>query len=289
MNIEKCTYHGIPDCLKLSDGGIELFVTTGFGPRIIGAGFAGGQNFMRIFDEHIADVAQNEWKIYGGHRFWTSPEAYPRTYFIDNKPVSWSVEDGVLVLDSPEEKENSVKKQIKINIKDGKVQVQHVLTNIGRWEIEVSAWALSVVAPGGTLWVPQDKYVPAGIGEGHTLLPSRSIAMWPYTDMSDARLEWGKNFVKLSETGGSGEPLKFGVFNALGYAAYELNGEFFVKHFAAYENCDYPDFGCNCEFYTQSGMLEVESLSPLVLLTPEESIIHTEEWEFFHSMPDFMK
>lgn len=289
MNLEKCTFLGIPDCLKLSDSGIELFVTTKFGPRVLGAGFAGGQNFMRVFEEQIAAVELDEWQNFGGHRFWTSPEVFPRTYSVDNKPVSWSFEDDVLLLEAPEEKENSVKKQIKISIQNGKVQLQHILTNIGRWEIEVSAWALSVMAPGGTAWVPQDKYIPAGTGEGETLLPSRTISMWPYTDMSDARLVWGKNFIQLKEAGGSGQPLKFGVFNALGYAAYELNGEFFVKRFAAYENCDYPDLGCNCEFYTQAGMLEVESLSPLVLLAPEESIIHTEEWEFFHSMPDFMK
>ena len=37
------------------------------------------------------------------------------------------------------------------------------------------------------------------------------------------------------------------------------------------------------------GMLEVESLSPLVLLAPGESIAHTEEWTFFSEKPDFLK
>lgn len=289
MNIEKCSFNGIPHCLKLSDSGIELFVTTSFGPRIIGAGFADGQNFMRVFDEQIADVEKNEWQSFGGHRFWTAPEVYPRTYFVDNFPVPWSFEDDVLVLDSPEEKENGVKKQIRISIKNGKVRIQHILTNTGRWEIEIAAWALSVMAPGGTAFIPQDEFVPAGIGEGHALLPSHPIAIWPYTDMSDARVKWGSKFVELSENGGSGKPFKIGMFNAGGYAAYELNGEYFVKRFAAYDACGYPDFGCNCEFYTEKGMLEIESLSPLVLLAPGESIDHTEEWEFFRSKPDFMQ
>ncbi len=289
MNIEKCVFNGIPECLKLSDSGIELYVTTSFGPRIIGAGFAGGQNFMRVFEEQIANVSKNEWQSFGGHRFWTAPEVYPRTYFIDNFPFHWSFLDDVLVLDSPEEKENGVKKQIRISMKEGKVCLQHILTNTGRWEIEIAAWGISVMAPGGKAFIPQQKFVPAGIGEGHALLPSHPVAIWPYTDMSDDRLNWGRRFIELSESGSCPDPLKIGMFNANGYAAYELNGEYFVKHFAAFDNCSYPDFGCNCEFYTEKGMLEIESLSPLVLLAPGESINHTEEWEFFRSKPDFMQ
>ena len=289
MNVEKCTFAGIPDCLKLSADGIELFVTTTFGPRIIGAGFAGGQNFMRVFPEDIANNTPDEFHLYGGHRFWTAPEEYPRTYYPDNKPVFYTAGDCCVTLDTEEEVENSVRKQLKISMQNGKIQISHILKNIGRWEIEVAAWGLSVMAPGGKVHVPQEKFVPAGREEGQTLLPGRSMAMWPYSDMSDERFCWGKKFITMSETGGSGEPLKFGVFNTPGYAAYELNGEFFVKHFPAYPDCVYPDFGCNCEFYTSRGMLEVESLSPLTLLAPGESLIHTEEWEFFHSMPDFMK
>lgn len=289
MTVDKCTFHGIENCLKLSDGTIELYITTDFGPRIIGAGFAGGQNFMCEFKNELASVSENKWQSYGGHRFWTAPEAFPRSYPIDNKPYAWKIEGDTVLLDIPEEKENGIKKQMTVSIADGKVTLCHTVTNTGRWEIEAAAWSLTVMAPGGKVIVPQEKYIPQGSGEGQTLLPGRAMAIWPYTDMSDERFVWGKNFIEMSEAGGSGEPLKFGLFNSLGFAAYELNGEYFVKRFAAYSACAYPDFGCNCEFFTMRGMLEVESLSPLVLLAPGESIAHTEEWTFFSEKPDFLK
>ena len=289
MKVEKCCFNGIADCLKLSDNGIELFVTTAFGPRIIGAGFAGEKNFFAVFQEDIANREAEGWKNFGGHRFWAAPEVFPRTYFEDKFPVPYEIKNDCLILDPPEEKENNVKKTLKISMENGVTSVTHVLTNTGRWEIEAAAWGISVMAPGGKVYVPQEKFIPAGREEGHTLLPGRAMAMWPYTDMSDARFNWGKEFITMSEAGGSGKPQKFGLFNSLGYASYELEGEFFVKRFAALENCTYPDFGCNCEFYTHRGMLEVESLSPLVLLAPGESIVHTETWEFFRSRPDFMK
>ena len=36
--------------------------------------------------------------------------------------------------------------------------------------------------------------------------------------------------------------------------------------------------GCNCEFYTQPGMLEVETLGPLVNLEPNAATEHIEKW-----------
>ena len=74
MTVDKCEFHGIKECVRLSDGNIELFVTTAFGPRIIGAGFCGGQNFFRIFDECFDRLDSGEWQIFGGHRLWHAPD-----------------------------------------------------------------------------------------------------------------------------------------------------------------------------------------------------------------------
>ena len=288
MITEKCDFHGIPDCIKLSDGTIDIFVTTTFGPRIIGAGFSGGRNFMCEFADQLASIGKQKWQSYGGHRFWHAPEAFPRSYFVDNTPVPYDIRNDVVFLSCPEERENGVRKELEISLADGKVRVCHRLINTGRWEIRAAVWALTVMAPGGKVIVPQEKFVPQGCGEGHALLPARAMAMWPYTDMADPRFTWGTRFIEMRESGGSGSPLKFGVFNSAGYIAYELDGEYFVKRFAAKRDCEYPDFGCNCEFFTCRGMLEAESLSPLVRLVPGGSVEHLEEWTFFRSRPDFM-
>ena len=41
----------------------------------------------------------------------------------------------------------------------------------------------------------------------------------------------------------------------------------------------YPDFGCNFETYDADWGIEVESLSPLQMIEPNQTLWHTERWE----------
>ena len=288
MITEKCTFQGIPDCIRLSDQNIEIFATTAFGPRIIGAGFVGGQNFMKVFAGQIRDYRKDEWQSYGGHRFWVAPEVYPRTYVIDNQPVACDFLENGILLTPREDAGNGIQRQLKISLADGKVNVDHILKNTGRWSIEAAAWGITVMAPGGRTIIPQEPYAPGGTAPGCKLQPVRPVSLWSYTDMSDARLHWGRRFIEVEENGGSGKPLKIGVFTSGGAAAYQLNDEYFVKYFPAQNASCYPDFGCNCEVYTEKGMCEVESLSPLQRIEPEETVVHREEWCFYRKKPDFL-
>ncbi len=43
----------------------------------------------------------------------------------------------------------------------------------------------------------------------------------------------------------------------------------------------YPDFGCNCETYTAGTFIELESLGPLEVVAPGESVQHLERWSLF--------
>jgi hypothetical protein len=47
----------------------------------------------------------------------------------------------------------------------------------------------------------------------------------------------------------------------------------------------YPDFGCNCEVYTDKHSLELETLGPLRTLEPEMAAEHTEHWWLFKDIP----
>ena len=44
--MEKVNYGGWPNCIKMTNGKMELIVTTDVGPRVIRLGFVGGQNLM---------------------------------------------------------------------------------------------------------------------------------------------------------------------------------------------------------------------------------------------------
>ncbi len=69
--------------------------------------------------------------------------------------------------------------------------------------------------------------------------------------------------------------------NKAGWAAYQLGAQVFVKYHDYREGLRYPDGGCNAEYYTQRGFLEIESLGPLELLAPGAALCHSEQWQIW--------
>ena len=287
MQVSECTFSGIPKCLRLSGDGIELIVTLSFGPRIISCRLNGGENLFRVFD-HLTDADPAVWNIYGGHRLWIAPEINARTKVPDNREVSFTVADGKVILEAPEEPENRIVKRIAVAIEEGKVKLTHTIINKDTWAKDLAVWTLSVMAPGTTAVVPQEEYLAPGEGPGRSLLPVRSVALWGYTDMNDPRFTWGTKSIQLREAPDT-KPTKFGLLNKRNFAAAFNKGGCLVKRFDHIPGGSYIDMGCNWEFYTAPGMLEVETLSPLYRVEPGESVSSSEEWELYEEIPGFVK
>jgi hypothetical protein len=152
--------------------------------------------------------------------------------------------------------------------------VLHRLTNKNLWEVELAPWALTVMAAGGRAIFPQEPYRP----HPQFLLPSRPMVLWGYTDMKDPRWTWGTKYVQLKQDRSAKTKQKIGFMNTLGWAAYYLNDELFLKRFGFDSRRTYPDFGCNNETFTDPDMLEVETLGPLTNLPPNGSVEHIEHW-----------
>ncbi len=75
------------------------------------------------------------------------------------------------------------------------------------------------------------------------------------------------------------DPQKIGIRNSPGWGAYILEGQYFLKLVKSQLNQPHPDFGCNWEIYTNSEMLELETLSPLTSLKScGGSVEHVERW-----------
>ena len=51
VTIERIAWGGWPNCYRLSNGEADLIVTSDIGPRIMRYGFAGGQNFFKVFED----------------------------------------------------------------------------------------------------------------------------------------------------------------------------------------------------------------------------------------------
>ena len=270
----KISYKGWKNCYRLSDGRTELVLTGDVGPRVIRFGLVGGKNVFAERQEDLGRLGGREWRIYGGHRLWHSPEAKPRTYIPDNSPVEVREEEGALVALQPTEAETGIGKELRVKFEGGGVTVVHRLHNRGLWPVRLAPWALSVMAPGGMGMVP----LPEEPSDPDRLLPNRVVVLWPYSRMDDPRVRWGKRYITLRQEPGNPHPFKFGV-NALdGWAAYLRDGLLFVKKFRHIYGRTYPDFGCSVEMYTNDWMLELETLGPTSELEPGEVVEHTERW-----------
>ncbi len=261
--------------VTLSNGNAELIVITGVGPRIISLSAYGGANHFCVRRDQLENPAQDAWNIFGGHRLWVSPELAGRSDEPDNVPVQVELlESGVRVSCKSDVTLTERAMTVTLDKKAARVSVVHEIKNLSMFDIELSAWALSVMDAGGLLAVEQ-------ISEDTGLLPNRSLSLWPYSAMNDSRVYWGDRFITLNQDKDAAKPFKLGMPADKGYAAYFNHGQLVVKRFEFDPEAIYPDFGCNFEAYTCDFMLESESLSPLELLAPGQSVTHVEEWEIF--------
>jgi len=277
-------YGGWPHCRRLSNGLIDLIVTADVGPRIIRFGFEGERNEFKEYADTLGKTGGEEWNIFGGHRLWCSPEERPRTYFPDNRPVEVRAgENGSAIFTPPLEAENGLQKEIEISLPENqaRVEVRHRLTNQGEREIEIAAWALSVMVPGGTAILP----LPPRASHENALLPNSMAALWAYTDMTDPRWTWGAKYILLHGDIARLSPQKIGLRVSEKWCAYARAGHLFVKVFPFDEAAIYPDFNSNVEVFTNGEMLELETLGPLTKLARGETIEHIEEWHLLRDVP----
>ncbi|MFA6567756.1 MAG: hypothetical protein WCS96_06045 [Victivallales bacterium] len=272
--MKKIEFMGWKNCIELRSGKFRIVVTTEVGPRIIGAFVGKGANMVCVVPEMAGKRGGNEWKIYGGHRLWHAPEAKPRSYAPDNSAVDVKSTGDGLTFTAGTEKETGIYKSIAIKpLGKEKFRIRHTLRNDNPWDVELAAWALTVMDAGGVAVIPMPE------GDRKALLPNRHLSIWPYTNLSDGRLTFGEKYVLLRQKKGFKNPSKIGLNCEDGWMAYVNRGSALIKRFKHTPGEEYPDNGCSIETYTCDFMLEIETLSPLYLLAPGGEIVHDEEWE----------
>lgn len=273
--------------LSLSNGVVETCVTVDVGPRIIFYGFIDGQNIMcdnrNAFEPKCDKEFQDffgtgkKWENLGGHRIWTSPESYPETYYPDLTPVKYEITENGAIFTPDAETENGVQKQLEIKLDPDDTNMQFTMrvTNISDKPLEFSIWGLTVSAQGGTLIIPMND-------NDTVLLANRNMSIWPYTDLSDSRIHFGKRYVTLKQDPDIVDPLKLGFDLNNAQVYYCLNDDIFCKRYETYHPTQkYPDNNCSFETYDCDIFLEIESLSPLKCVSPSETVSLTEHWSLF--------
>jgi hypothetical protein len=283
VRIEKVAYGGWPNCWRVSNGVVEAVVTSDIGPRVMRYGFAGGQNFFKEFADQMGRSSEPAWQLRGGHRIWMAPEDPDLTYAPDNGPVRVEpVADGV-VCTQPVEPLTGLEKQIELRMAESGtgVEVTHRIRNAGAAPRRLAPWALSMMAPGGH---GIHGFPPRGT-HPEMLAPSNPLVMWAFTHLTDPRWRLLERYLVLRQDPASPVPQKLGSFHPRTWGAYLLNGELFVKRYqAAGEPSQYADMGCSFEMFANADFLELETLGPLAILVPGDSVTHVELWSAFRDV-----
>ncbi len=278
MSFETLTYMGLPNCIKLSNGIVDVIAATVVGPRILFYGPTGGSNVLALFPEASKETALGTWKPYGGHRLWVWPEILPATYAPDNDPVEHTAEgDFDLVLRQFVDKAGMVK-QIRLSMSASSTTVRLVqtVTSQNLWPVDIAAWGISVVEPGISI-VPRvpfqthDDYLPV----------TQPVALCAFTDLQDPRFTLGLKYLLLRGDPSRASSQKLGLRNKQNWCAHLVGDVLFVKRFTHEERAEYPDYGVNTEVYTEGRFQELELLGPHRVVAPGESLTLVEEWDLF--------
>jgi hypothetical protein len=293
--IQEIPYAGWKRNLRIPGKTTELVITLEVGPRIIRYAFHDERNVFVEMPEQLGGSGEKEWMLRGGHRFWTAPEA-AHSYELDNGPVAWKkIGEAAVEIIQPTSP-FGFQKTLRVELgKDEVVRVTHSLKNNSDKPLDLTPWALSVMAPGGTAHIPQPRldFHPSEFPEGRTtkpqdFLPNRELILWPFTNITDGRYVFTEHFLQVSQHP-ERPATKIGLKLETGWIAYQ-NGDFvFAKHFVYDPTLTYPDMGANFELFTNIHILELESLAPSVPLTPGATREHVEHWVLRRTTDDLRR
>ena len=295
ISLEVVEYRGWKRSLRLSNGTVELIMPLEVGPRVMHYGLVGGSNVFKEYPEQLGRGGEKEWKIRGGHRLWHAPEEDVRTYEPDNEPITYQKlgATGVRLI-QPMERLTGIEKELDLHLEgDGSgVVIVHRLRNRNAWEVELAAWCLSVMAPGGVAVIPlpakishPGSVLPGEVRDLRGFVPNQNLVLWPFTDLSDPRYRWGARYITLRQDREVARPTKIGLAHQMGWVGYLNQGQLFMKEIGFEAGQIYPDGGSNFETFTNAEMLEIESLGPLKRIPPGGTIEHTERWWILGGMP----
>src|ERR1700757_1337102 len=231
--LEQISYRGWNGAYRLSNGDVDLVVTADVGPRILRYGFCNGENLLYEVEGDTGKSGGSEFRLYGGHRLWVSPEV-ERTYYPDNAPVAVS-QDGNAVRFTAQKEESlpgtNLQKELEIELAaaGSRVRITHRITNHDARSTVLAPWSPTMMRGGGRAILPlptriamdKDHYLPVGV-----------FGIWSFTDLADPRWEIGTNYIQLRQVAnpkGRFKEQMGGIYNSAGWGAYFSRGDLFVK------------------------------------------------------------
>jgi hypothetical protein len=273
-------YHG-EETLLLESEHLSLEVLAAAGPRIVRLTLAGSsENVLGEVADIGWDTPWGRYNLRGGHRLWFAPENPPLSSAPDEGGLSIGAGASGLRLDRLEP-QSGLRKAMEVELAADRAAatVRHSIRNESAATVELAPWAITILPLDGIALLPQ----PRGPIVGSEFLPNRTFALWPYSSVSDPRLELGDELVLVRAA--AAPPFKLGYLNRAGWTAYLLGGVLFCKHFDPRAELAHADLNSNVEVYCNDRFLELETQAPLSRLEPGAEATHEERWEL-HRVDD---
>jgi hypothetical protein len=247
------------------------------GPRVVGFGLRGGANVLAETPEASWDHGHGLYELLGGHRFWFAPESadcsVPDATGLTLSPIPDAAGPAVRLVGAVEAPTGLRKTfEVRLDPESAVVSIRHILSNEGSRTLEIAPWPITQLRPGGVAIVPLPK-PPSEL----QLNPNQLVALWPYAVWTDPRLHLGERTATIAAN--PAPRFKIGFRSTTGSAGYLRDGVLFVLRFDPALGSARPDLGCNLEIYTDERTIELESLGPLVRLSPGDMTTHDERWE----------
>jgi len=270
------------ECLEIANERLSLLVSVSLGPRVLSFKPRDGENLFAFLPGASLDCpGAGVFHFHGGHRLWVAPEDPCLTYLPDDDAVRFEPLEGGVRLTRHPHAHFPVEKLLEIRLaSEGmRVEVRHFLHNCGSAPLRLAPWAITQFKPGGIAILPLAGLRP----DESPVLPNRSLALWPYTDLGGEWIRWGNSALLVSAkmTGGM---FKIGYPNPAGWMGYWKDGTLFVKRAAFQLQAEYLDMGSSTECYCDPRFLELETLGPVTWLEPGRRVEHAEVWSIHRAV-----
>lgn len=256
-----------------------LDVTTEVGPRLVRLVPTGTDLnlFAELPDFHWTTDAGELYPL-GGHRLWVSPERPEITYLPDQQGCELSETSQGFMLSRQDDFQNthySRTIEVSLDLQQPRLILKQTLLNRAETPLLAAPWGITMFRLNSRVFLP----FSAQPADPFTLLPNRSLALWPYTRLDDPRLtvtDKGVSIAGLAQA----EACKVGVYSPLGWAAVEFpEGYTLVKRVTAINPELYPDFNTNWQCYVRDRFIELETLGRLSQIQAGQSVSLSEEWQ----------
>ena len=267
------------DCIQLKNDLLALWLTKNVGLRLLGLCYLGGENLLVVLPDAVIPVeGAPDYSLRGGHRLWYAPEIPKITYITDDKPVETKVAGNQIEQIQSIDQPTGVQKSwiIELDPEEAVVKIHHRLTNHNSSPIELAPWAITMLRPGGVGCIP----LKTNLEDEFGLQPNRQIVFWPYTEVNSPSLKLTDKALSVRANMNKGA-LKVGSPNPIGWIAYSNSDMLFVKESVFQADKEYLDRNASSQIYCNLDLIELETLGPIVVLEPGESVDHGETWRIY--------